>query len=110
MAKKDDIVKAAHDSFVRQAMDQGKLIEAGWRAFRIVAVPRDASNHQLDLLRQGYYHGAQHLFASIMRGLDSEADPTDADMRRMSLINDELAAFEKQEQLRYSKPGSASVS
>jgi hypothetical protein len=77
----------------RRLIAQGKIIEAGWVGLRAVWLPADAPPHQVDDCRSAFFAGAQHLFASIMVGLDEGLDPTDADMDRMSAISTELAAF-----------------
>ncbi len=40
-----------------------------------------------------FFGGAQHLFASIMGILEPGAEPTDNDMHRLTLINNELEEF-----------------
>jgi hypothetical protein len=80
----------------RRLVDEGKLVEAGWIGMRIAAVPPDAGQLQLDEMRMAFFAGAQHLFGSIMVILDDEREPTDADLRRMSLISDELDRFIKE--------------
>jgi hypothetical protein len=56
----------------RKLLDSGCLIEAGWVALRLAAVPMDASALQLDEMRSAFFAGAQHVFASIMHGLDRD--------------------------------------
>jgi hypothetical protein len=77
----------------RELTDKGQLIEAGWVALRASAVPLDASEDQLREMRMAFFAGAQHLFGSIMTILDPEAEPTEADLKRMESINDELNKF-----------------
>lgn len=77
----------------REFTDQGKLIEAGWIGLRLAAIPMDASAVQLDEMRSAFFAGAQHLFASIMTILDPGEEPTDADLRRIDLIDAELKTF-----------------
>jgi hypothetical protein len=50
-------------------------------------------------MRLAFMAGAQHLFASIMAFLDPGTEETDADLRRMGLIADELEAFGKELEL-----------
>jgi hypothetical protein len=50
----------------RRLADDGRLIEAGWVALRIQAIPHDAPAVQLQEMRMAYMAGAQRLFASIM--------------------------------------------
>lgn len=91
----------------RELADQGKLIEAGWVAMRLHVVPLNAQAAQLDNMRLAFMAGAQHLFASIMTVLDPGAEPTGADMRRIDLIDRELAAFGEELKLRIATKGSA---
>ena len=78
-----------------QLTDAGKLIEAGWMGYRLLVVPDGAGQAQVDDTRMAFFGGAQHLWSSILSILTPGAEPTDADLRRMSLIAGELAAFEK---------------
>lgn len=79
----------------RELVDEGKLIEAGWVSLRITALPADAPAVQLEEMRNAFFAGAQHLFTSIMAFLDVAAgdEPTEDDLRRMTLIDAELQAF-----------------
>jgi hypothetical protein len=58
----------------------------------------------LDEMRNAYFAGAQHLFASMMSVMEEGAEPTEADMRRVSAINDELNAFIKAYKLKRVRP------
>src|SRR5262245_8222617 len=76
-------------------VDKGEVIALGFAAF-IVAAYDDYETMPLDQLAQlraAYFAGAQHLFASIGNMMDAGDEPTEADMRRMALINHELNAF-----------------
>lgn len=86
----------------RELADNGKLIEAGWVGLRLAAIPLDAPAVQLDEMRSAFFAGAQHLFASIMTILEPDAEPTDADLRRMDLIHAELEAFIQSFELKHS--------
>jgi hypothetical protein len=76
--------------------DKGKLIEAGWIGLRLALKLEDAPKVQLEEMKKAFFAGAQHLFSSIMTILDEDKEPTDADMKRMSLISDELETFGEQ--------------
>jgi hypothetical protein len=73
--------------------DEGKIIEGGWLGYRALVIPKDASPVHIDECRKAFFCGADHLFASIMTILDPGAEPTDKDLERMSLIQQELEAF-----------------
>lgn len=77
----------------KDLLNEGKLIEAGWIGLRIAAVPLDAPAIQLEEMRNAFFAGAQHLLSSIMSILDLGNEPTEADMARMALIQDELDRF-----------------
>lgn len=79
----------------RKLMDEGKLIEAGWTSLRIMSISSGASELQLDEMRNAFFAGAQHLFGSIMGGLDPGVEPTEADEHRLDLIAKELSDFLK---------------
>lgn len=76
-----------------EAIERGLLIEAGWLALRIAALPVDAPAEQLADQRNMFFAGARHLFASIITILDPGTEPTEADLIRMDLIDAELKAF-----------------
>ncbi len=81
--------------------DNGKIIEAGWMGLRLAAIPLDAPAVQLEEMRGAFFAGAHHLFSSMMAIMDADAEPTEADLRRMSLINDELQSFYQMFQLKH---------
>jgi hypothetical protein len=88
MADREFLVK-----LTRSLMDEGKLIEAGWVTMRLACIPLDAPAVQLENMKLAFMAGAQHLFSSMMSGLEDGDDATFADMRRMTLIEAELTAF-----------------
>jgi hypothetical protein len=91
------------EALSKRLADEGKLIEAGWVGLQLAAVPADAPQVQVDEMRMAFMAGAQHLFASILTILDPGEEPSDADMRRMDLINKELAAFRDELELRVTR-------
>src|SRR4051812_33105940 len=91
MADRDEIEKQARKLTVELA-SKGRLIEAGFAAFRVIVFP-GATPGQLASLRMAYMAGAQHLFASIMSLLEPGEEPTTADLTRMDLIHAELEVW-----------------
>jgi len=81
------------ERLTRELMDEGKLIEAGWIGLRLAAIPLDAPAMQLEEMRNAFFAGAQHLFGSLMTGLDPDSEPTAQDMVRVDLIDAELKKF-----------------
>lgn len=77
----------------RTLVDQGKLIEAGWVAYKLAVLPATASETQIDETRKAFFAGALHLFQTINTFLDDDAEPTEADLERMSQIHAELQEY-----------------
>lgn len=82
------------ENTMKRLADEGKLVEAGWVGLRLAVGLENAPAQQLREMRLAFLGGAQHLFSSIMTVLDPSSEPTDADLKRMHLISDELAAAE----------------
>lgn len=87
----------------KKLTDEGKLIEAGFVGLKMMAFPADIPARQLDDFRNIFFAGAHHLFASILNILDPGAEITGDDLKRMSLIDNELKEFIKYYQLRHSQ-------
>ncbi|WLA79613.1 hypothetical protein [Bradyrhizobium elkanii] len=82
------------ERLTRELVDAGLLIQAGWVGFRIACELRDAPKDQLEDLRNAFFAGAQHTFASITGSLlDPGREPTANDLRRMDQIDQELRRF-----------------
>jgi hypothetical protein len=93
------------EALSKQLTDAGKIIEAGWVGLQLLAVSKNASLTQINEMRNAFFAGAQHLFASIMAVMDSDREPTENDMRRMSLIADELEEFRRSFLLKHTATG-----
>lgn len=87
----------------KQLADQGKLIEAGWAGYRMLVMSPDAPQLQIDECRMAFMAGSQHLFSSIMNVLDPGEQETEADLRKMDLIDKELRAFGREMEMRLTK-------
>jgi len=77
----------------RVLVDQGKIVQAGWISLKLTTIPESASSQQLDEMRNAFFAGAQHVFGSMMSILDPGAEPTAADLQRMTSIHNELEQF-----------------
>ena len=93
-AEKEDIRRRAI-SMTEKLANAGRIIEGGWVGFTILAFPdtKAVTPIQYVEMRKAFYAGALHLFSSLLCIMDSEAEPTEADMNRMDLISNELKAF-----------------
>lgn len=98
------VTKEAVDAVCKAAVDNGKLIEAGWLAMKLTAIHPEASPNQIAEMRLAFFAGAQHLFSSIMGILDPESEPTERDLARMDLIHKELGEFIEQYKLATATP------
>jgi len=86
-----DLVTAA---LTEEAVDTGNIIEIGWLSFRALAIPADAPQVQIDVMRDAFFAGAAHLFQSILCVLDPDnTEPSERDLRRMTMIDRELKQF-----------------
>lgn len=85
--------EALLEAWSKRLANEGRLIEAGWIGLRKMVVSNDVPQAQIDGMRMAFMAGAQHLFSSIMVVMDPEEEPTDADMHRMDLIDQELRTF-----------------
>jgi hypothetical protein len=91
----------------KRLADEGKLIEAGWVGFKLVAIPPDASEVQIAEMRVAFFAGAQNLFGSIMTMLDPGSEPTESDLKKIDLIHQELEQFLVEFKARHNLPGGA---
>jgi hypothetical protein len=70
-----------------------KRIGKEWDSYRKHLIPKDASTVQIVESRRAFYAGAQSLLAIIVKMLDPGTDPTEADLRKMGEIDQELKDF-----------------
>ncbi len=70
-----------------------KHIEKAWEKYRLLAVPNDASETQVNETRQAFFAGASVLFNAILMHMSDDSEPTDRDMKLMTDINNEIASF-----------------
>lgn len=101
MSEQSGLQKEALEKLSKALADQGLLVEAGWVGLRAAVVDRNASDTQLEEMRIAFFAGAQHLFASIMTILEPGEEPTEKDMERLSLINNELRRFADEYKIKY---------
>jgi hypothetical protein len=94
-AERREALRKMAEAITGRAADDGQIIALGFTAFIAASFPdwRVLSREQLDQLRVVFFAGAQHLFGSINTMLDDDAEPTDQDLRRMTLIAHELNTF-----------------
>lgn len=91
--RRRNAVRQTAEAVTVKAVDEGRLIEVGWVAFAAALYPDGMPPMQAQALRHAFYSGAQHLFASISVVLDEGEEPTDADLKKFTLIDSELTAW-----------------
>jgi hypothetical protein len=64
-----------------------------WQNYMRNVMPPDAPALQVQETRRGFYAGAQGLLGIVMKFLDPDTEPTDADLERFSKVVDELQRF-----------------
>jgi len=101
--KRRGALRSVVDEVTKKLVEEGKIVESGWVSLKMQVIPENAPQVQLEEMRMSFFAGAQHLFGSIMSVLDEDAEPTEADLERMSKINDELDEFLTQFKLKYFK-------
>jgi hypothetical protein len=84
------------EKMTKDLVDQGKIIEAGFEAMRIVSMHKEAPEYQIRDMRMAFFAGAQHLWSSVMSILEPGAEPTEKDLKRMNLIHEELQEWVQQ--------------
>jgi hypothetical protein len=72
-----------------------QITESGWRVFDEQVLPPFTAQSDRKMYRRAFYAGAQTVLAGMVRSLDPSGTPTDADVRRMVAIGDEIDAFFK---------------
>ena len=98
MSPKD--VRRLAEKLGKELMDRGLIIEAGFAGLKLTAYP-NASPQQLEVMRDTFFAGAQHLFDSIMSALDEGSEDTPQDVTRMANIDRELRKFEQSFKIRH---------
>lgn len=86
------------DDVGRALIERGLIVAAGYEGYKLMC-PHAMRSHPVyaEAEQRAFFAGAQHLFASIMnQGLDEGTEPTDADLRRMDNIANELKVFERE--------------
>lgn len=88
----------------KELTEKGKLIEAGFAALASMVLPKNAPAIQLYEMQLAFMAGAEHVWSSMMTMLDPGEEPTEADLRRMDLIQKELVEWREKLLERVSQP------
>lgn len=82
------------EKLTKSLADQGLLVTAGWTACANMLTNESTPAKTEEKLRQAYFMGAQHVFASMINMVEEGDEITDKDMRRMEFLQIELQAWE----------------
>ncbi len=74
-------------------MARQKIIDAAWRSYAEQIIPANAPDVQRQECRRAFYAGAVSTFGGIMAMLDPGTEPTDADLQKMSALQEELDQY-----------------
>src|SRR5262245_14592191 len=87
-------LRAAVDKLMRDQNEKANLIEMLWMMFA-ASTQIPAGGVQWTESRRCFFAGAATLFEAVMRILDVDAEPTEADLARMDRISQELTRFQE---------------
>lgn len=77
----------------RKLASEGKMIEGGWAAYRLLFLSADAPAEEVLKHKLAFMGGAEHLWSSIFATLDPGSEPTAGDMKRLDSVQRELDAW-----------------
>lgn len=81
-------------ALMHNAAQQGRMIEAGWHAFRQIAIPPTAGGAQVHFLREAFFAGANYCFVTTTPLITaSNPDQFAEAARRLQMTQQELADF-----------------
>jgi|SRR5262245_30412998 len=93
MSNKAKLIDQVASEITKRFTDEGKLIEAGFAAFRFIVIPKDAPDDNVRAMLIAFMAGAEHLWSSVFNILDPGDEPTARDLARMDLIQKEMDAW-----------------
>jgi hypothetical protein len=70
-------------------------LAATWDLYRSTIIPPDAPTVQVMETRRAFYAGAEAVVRGVLTALDPDEDPTEADLKTMARIDEELVEFGK---------------
>lgn len=88
---RDEMIHEAGTALTKKLLDDGRLLEAGWHIFRGTMLPAGLAPQSLDRIRLAYLAGAEHVFSSMLSGMDEGDAETDAEIKRMENLSIEIA-------------------
>ena len=71
------------------------LMAEQWDTFARAVLPKNASTVQRWEMRRAFYAGAESILFRVIQSFDPESEPTDADLKMMEDLDQELKDFAK---------------
>ena len=68
-------------------------IDGGWTTYRRLVVPANASAIQVAETKQAFFAGASFLFYFLLKAMEPDVEPTEADFALMDELQKEIDAF-----------------
>ena len=96
MAMTPEMKRAFVKAITTKAVDDGHLIEFGWRV--MIKVTEDIIGHPEKLegiARDTFFAGAEFIFTTLMGVLEGGQEATEKDLDRMTSVHNELEAWRK---------------
>jgi hypothetical protein len=81
------------DELARHLADKGLMVEGGWQMMKALVMPKNAPVQQIHDCRIFFFAGAQHVWSSLLSIMEKGTDATEADLRRMENIEQEMGRF-----------------
>jgi len=94
-------VRTIATEMTKRLTDEGKLVEAGWVAFRHLVIAKDAPDVQVSEMRLAFFAGAEHVFSSMIAFMEEGEEPTEKDLKRMDQLHAELERYRQEMAAKY---------
>ena len=98
----DHRVREAAERLTKALADQGLIIAAGWQTYRLLCL-RLLPHETREDLQEAWMASAEHLFSCMVSMLDPGVEETDADLRRMDRLHEELKPIRQTLKLKYGR-------
>lgn len=69
------------------------VVLSEWSSYSANVLPEDAGDVQVQETRRAFYAGAASMLRLVTTGLDEGSEATEADLQRLTDIDDEVQAF-----------------
>lgn len=85
--------EAVAQKMIEEGAARGMAIEGGWQAFKMLAIHKDASQGEIEALREAFFFGGHHASTILVELYGPKAEPTHEDCCLMMTILEEFDGF-----------------